>query len=68
MVIQALKARNGGFIRLTELPGIIRERPLHPCLIRCGNGRFSCPAQDVQHFVDIITRDGQDYIRDISLQ
>ena len=68
MVIAQLKARNGGFIRLDELPEIIRERPLHPCLIRCGMGRFSCPEQDVQHFVDIITRDGADYIRDISLQ
>jgi len=47
-------------------------------LVRCGNGRFLCPAQDVNHFISIIeehaalkeTATGQpfqgDHIRDVS--
>ena len=57
-----------GFISAEMLPDIIEENRLHPCLVRCGGGRFVCPAQDVQHFVDIITRDKKDYVRDVSLQ
>ena len=36
-------------------------------LVRCGGCRFLAPAQDVQHLVDIITREGTDYIRDVSV-
>lgn len=47
-------------------------------LVRCGNGRFLCPVQDVQHFISIIEehsklkeeKEGKpfqgDYIRDVS--
>lgn len=57
-----------GFISLLMLDKIIEENRMHPCLVRCGSGRFMCPAQDVRHFVKIIQRDGCDYVRDISLQ
>jgi hypothetical protein len=36
-------------------------------LVRCGACRFTAPAQDVQHLIDIITDDGRDYVRDVSL-
>jgi hypothetical protein len=36
-------------------------------LVRCGSGRFLTPAQNVEHFVNIITRDGFDYVRDVSV-
>lgn len=36
-------------------------------LVRCGNGRFVCAAQDVKHFVSIIEREDSNYIRDCSL-
>lgn len=40
---------------------------LTPCLVRCGSGRFTTPAQDVAHFVAIIERDHVDYVRDVSI-
>ncbi len=53
------------------------EFRLLPVLVRCGCGRFSCPLQDVEHFIEIIERDWKvnhenqsvnpDYIRDVSL-
>lgn len=36
-------------------------------LVRCGCGRFVCPAQDVMHFADIIENEASDYVRDFSL-
>lgn len=66
-----LKARAYGFISSEELDMVVVENRLHPCLVRCGGGRFVAPAQDVKHFIAIIerdTHDQSDYIRDISLQ
>ena len=57
-----------GFItkpeQLAELKKLDR---LHPVLVRCGGGRFTAAAQDVQHFMDCVTKGSTDYIRDISL-
>ena len=40
-------------------------------LVRCGGGRFSCPAQDADHFISLVVSGkhaGQDeYIRDVAL-
>jgi len=57
----------GGFITEDQIDGVVKEDRLQPCLIRCGGGRFSCPAQDVRHFVNIISEHGKDYVRDVSL-
>jgi len=55
------------FIKDTDLPEIIKENRLQQVLVRCGNGRFICSAQDVTHFVSIIEKEKSDYIRDVSL-
>ena len=47
--------------RLGELDG------MRPVLVRCGGGRFTCPAQDTMHFIAIIEMHAGDYIRDVSL-
>jgi len=36
-------------------------------LVRCGRGRFTCPAKDVLHFIKIIKNEGTDYVRDVSI-
>lgn len=46
---------------------LIQEDRLQPVLVRCGGGRFSCPAQDLKHFIDIINKEGSDYVRDVSV-
>lgn len=66
IIQEALKDRLG-FITENELPEVVKENRLQEILVRCGNGRFIAPAQDVKHFIDIIERDKQDYIRDVSI-
>jgi hypothetical protein len=61
-------SRNYGFITSPdELQAVINVNRLRPVLVRCGNGRFTCPAQNVQHMVDIVNKSNLDYIRDISI-
>ena len=66
--IKELKEHACGFISEEELEYVVAEKRLQPCLVRCGGGRFVTPAQDVKHFIDIIEKDGRDYVRDVSLQ
>jgi len=61
--------RNDGFITNDdELAAVIKENRLMPIIVRCGNGRFVCPAQDVKHFIKIINDSGMDHVRDISIK
>ena len=66
IIEQALKERCG-FITDAELPEVIKEKPQQLILVRCGNGRFLAPADQVKHFIDIIEREKSDYIRDVSI-
>lgn len=65
-VLRVIK-ENDGFLRDIDLKLLAEQDRLRMILVRCGNGRFLAPAQDVKHFIDIIERDKSDYIRDISL-
>ena len=58
---------NFGFLTLTDVKVIAKEDRLKMLLVRCNNCRFLAPAQNIQHLVDIIERDGKDYVRDISI-
>jgi len=67
-IIATIKAETHGFITGKErLQEIIEYNRLFPLLVRCGGGRFTCPAQDVEHFIEIITREDSDYVRDVSI-
>lgn len=66
-IIQYALKNKMGFITEEELPEVIKENRLQEILVRCGNGRFIAPAQDIKHFIDIIERDKQDYIRDVCI-
>jgi len=66
--IAELYHRHGyGCLTTADMPELIAVDRLRLCLVRCGAGRFLAPAQDVAHFVDIITREDSDYVRDVSL-
>ena len=56
-----------GFLSDIQLSRLADLDRLRPVLVRCGRGRFTCAAQDAEHFIAIIERDGSDYIRDVSL-
>lgn len=66
------------FIKKDEVAALIAIDRLLPVLVRCGNGRFTCPIQDLNHFIGIIEahynaatfipgRSGSDYVRDVSI-
>lgn len=68
-----------GFVSNVDLPALIEVDRLMLLLVRCGNGRFLTPAQDVTHFMTIIEEHAQlksekegvvfagDHVRDVSL-
>jgi hypothetical protein len=58
-----------GFLQPADLATLraSAQYRLTPVLVRCGGCRFTAPAQDVQHLIDIITADGRDYVRDVSI-
>lgn len=72
--------RQGGFLYDAQIPELIKIDRLMLVLIRCGNGRFMCPIQDMKHFIAIIEEHSKmvesipdhrgeqsDYVRDVSL-
>lgn len=60
---------HNGFLRHEDVAVIAADPAtrLTLLLVRCGGGRFLAPADQVQHFVDIITREKSDYVRDVAL-
>lgn len=72
---ELLKAivKKHGFMDRSDVLRLEQLDRLRMVLVRCGNGRFTCPAQDVDHFCEIIRRDFDehrpncDYVRDVSL-
>ena len=66
-IIERVRTQKCGFIQDVDLPEIIAHNRLQLLLVRCGNGRFLCPAQDLEHFMGIISSSGKDYVRDVSI-
>lgn len=65
-VLEKIKT-NGGFLSMEDLRVIAKEDRLKMILVRMGNSRFLAHAQDVKWLIEIVQRDGKDYIRDVSL-
>lgn len=59
-------ASQGYFVTERDLPELIKLNRLCLLLVRCGQGRFLCPAQDLQHFMQCVEA-GKDYVRDVSV-
>jgi hypothetical protein len=49
-----------------DVPEVQKIDRMMLVLVRCGGGRFLCPIQDVQHFINIIGKEKSDYVRDVS--
>ncbi len=65
--IERIKKENHVFIASDDdLAAVVRENRLESLLIRCGDGRLVCPAQDVKNFVKMINNHETNYVRDIS--
>ena len=58
---------NGGFLTETEIHALAELDRLRLVLVRCNNGRFMCPAQDVEWFSDLIESTGKEWVRDVAL-
>jgi ribosomal protein S27AE len=67
-IINKIRQEQYGFMSTDDLDVLIEQNRLCPVLVRCGNGRFVAPAQDVKTFIKIIQAEGSTYVRDISLQ
>jgi hypothetical protein len=65
-VLDRVKTRQG-FLSTEDLAVVASNDRLAQVLVRCGGCRFTCPAQDAQHLMDIIERDDKDYVRDVTL-
>jgi len=59
--------RQGYCLTMEQVEQIQKINRSMKILVRCGNGRFLTPAQDVKWFTEIIEREGTDYVRDLSL-
>lgn len=64
-----------GYIHEKMIDRLIKIDRLMLVLVRCGNGRFLCPIQDLNHFTNIIGQHASmsppnstetDYVRDVS--
>ena len=54
-----------GFYEGSEVKDLAKRARLTLVLVRCGGGRFLCPAQDAEHFTACVAAGG-DYVRDYS--
>lgn len=68
-IISEARAQRFGFLSEDQVARIAADPATRTAvlLVRCGGGRFTCPAQDVKHFIGIIEANGGDYVRDVSL-
>ena len=58
---------NGGFLNETDISDLAELDRLRMVLVRCNNGRFLCPAQNVAWFSDLLESTGKEWVRDMSL-
>ena len=65
-VLETIKARYG-FITEDEVEELKQIDRFRQVLVRCGCGRFTCAVQDVDHFIGMILKSKEDYVRDVSL-
>ena len=72
-VLRAALTNGGFFTSERDLEVLARDNDtrLTQVLVRCGGGRFRCPAQDAEHFISLVVSGrhaGQDeYVRDVGL-
>ena len=65
-VLARAKTRDN-FLTLNDVRVIAKNDPSKMLLVRCGNCRFLAHADNIKWIIDIIERDGQEYVRDIAI-
>lgn len=66
-LLKKIKNEQEGFLTPEDIAFLAEHDRMRMILVRCGNGRFLTPAQNVKWFTEIITEHGGDYVRDCSL-
>jgi hypothetical protein len=64
---QIMDKQHGFICSDDDLDLVVRLDRLTKCLVRLGNGRFVCSAQDVHHLVKMVEKSEMDHVRDISV-
>lgn len=59
--------QRGYFLFEDDIPKVVEIDRFIKCLVKCGNGRFTCSVQDVQHFVTLIQNSKVEYVRSVEL-
>ena len=71
--------RQHGYVLEDDVDRLIAVERLMLVMVRCGNGRFMCPIQDLKHFMTIIEEHSElkatatgkkfagDHVRDVSI-
>lgn len=67
LVNRIKEAPNYGFMSKEQLQTLALLDPFRQVLVRCGSCRLLVQARDVEHITEIISREGTDYVRDVSL-
>jgi hypothetical protein len=62
-----IRSKPFGFLQEEDIIVLADLDRLFPVLVRCGGGRFTAAAQDVIHFIRIVTDEGTDYVRDVAV-
>ena len=65
-IIETASRERGGFVTSDQVKSIVGLSRLFQLSVRCGNCRFLCSAQDVEHLIRCIEAGG-DYVRDVSI-
>lgn len=67
--ITTARANDFGFLTADDLAVIAADTRFRttPVLVRCGMCRFIVAADQAKHLIDIITTEGRDHVRDVSL-
>jgi len=58
---------NGGCLSEDDVKSLANLDRLRPLVVICERGRFSCPAQDAAHFIDLVEKGGE-HVRYVALQ
>lgn len=68
-IIAHVNAERLGFLREEEIAILATDPATHTTrlLVRCGGCRFIASADQTPHLINIITREGSDYVRDVAL-
>jgi len=66
-IIEKIRTEQHGYVTAGDVPELVKHDRFTKCLVKTSMGRFTCSAQDVKHFVDMVDGHEHDYVRDVQI-